>query len=86
MITGLREQYRGTVHLFIGTRRSLCEITFMPFIINYNTDTKHHGSLSHFIFKSGHPLRLEICHCAEALPVITSALFLNGSVEGVFLF
>jgi hypothetical protein len=26
------EQYRGIVHLFIGTGRSLCKITFMPFI------------------------------------------------------
>jgi hypothetical protein len=76
----------GTVHLFIGTGYSLCEITFMPFIINYNTNTKHHGSLSHFIFRSVRPLRLEICHCAEALSVITSALLLKGFVEGVFLF
>jgi hypothetical protein len=30
--TNQREQYEGTVHLFIGTGRSLCEITFMPFI------------------------------------------------------
>jgi hypothetical protein len=26
-----REQYGSTVHLFIGTGRSLWEITFMPF-------------------------------------------------------
>jgi hypothetical protein len=31
--TSQREQYGGTVHLFIGTRRSLCEITFMTQII-----------------------------------------------------
>jgi hypothetical protein len=24
-----REQYMGTIHLFIGTGRSLCEFTFM---------------------------------------------------------
>jgi hypothetical protein len=29
--TGQREQFGGTVHLFIGTGRSLWEITFMPF-------------------------------------------------------
>jgi hypothetical protein len=29
--TSQREQYGGTVHLFIGIRRSLREITFMPF-------------------------------------------------------
>ena len=42
-ITRLREQYRGTVHLFIGTGRSMCIITNMPFTINYNNDTEHHG-------------------------------------------
>ena len=42
-ITRLHEQYRGTVHLFIGTGRSLCEITFIPFTIDYNHDTKYHG-------------------------------------------
>jgi hypothetical protein len=48
----LREQYGSTVHLFIDTGCSPCKITFMPFTINYNNDTKHHRSLSHFIFKS----------------------------------
>jgi hypothetical protein len=32
MSTSQREQYGGTVHLFIGIGRGLCEITFMPFI------------------------------------------------------
>jgi hypothetical protein len=31
--TSQREQYGSTVHLFIGTGRSLCEITFMPFML-----------------------------------------------------
>jgi hypothetical protein len=57
-ITRLREQYSGIVHLFIGTGRSLCKITFMPLTIDYNNDTKHRGSLSHFIFKSVHPFVL----------------------------
>jgi hypothetical protein len=30
------EQYVGTVHLFIGTGRSLCEFTFMPFTLIIN--------------------------------------------------
>jgi hypothetical protein len=30
--TSQREQYGGTVHLFIGTGRSLCKFTFKPFI------------------------------------------------------
>jgi hypothetical protein len=46
--TRLREQYRGTVHLFIGTWRSLCKITFMPLAIDYNNDIKHRGSFKSF--------------------------------------
>jgi hypothetical protein len=30
--TSQREQYGSTVHLFIGTGRNLCKITFMSFI------------------------------------------------------
>jgi hypothetical protein len=37
--TSKREQYGGTVHLFIGTGRSLCEITFMPFMFNIGLRT-----------------------------------------------
>jgi hypothetical protein len=39
-------------HLFIGTGRSLCEITFMSFTIDYSHDTNFHGFIGHFIFKS----------------------------------
>jgi hypothetical protein len=35
--TSQREQYEGTVHLFIGTGRSLCKITFIPFIFTIDT-------------------------------------------------
>jgi hypothetical protein len=48
----------GIVHLFIGTGRSLCTITSMPFTIDYNNVIKHHGSLGHFIFKSVRPFVL----------------------------
>jgi hypothetical protein len=34
--TGQREQYGGTVHLFIGIGRSLWEITFIPFTFIIN--------------------------------------------------
>jgi hypothetical protein len=54
----VREQYKGTVHLFIGTVDSLYIITFIPFTMNYNNGTEYHGSLSHFIFKSVHPFVL----------------------------
>jgi hypothetical protein len=54
VITGEpREQYRGTVHLFIGTVHSLYIITFIPFTMNYNNDTEYHGSLSQFTPSSG---------------------------------
>jgi hypothetical protein len=53
--TSQREQYMGTVHLFIGTGRSLCEITFMSFTTSYNHDTNYHGSIGLFIFKSMQP-------------------------------
>jgi hypothetical protein len=54
--TSQREQYGGTVHLFIGTRPSLCEITFMSFTIGYNHDTNYHGSIGLFVFKSVQPI------------------------------
>jgi hypothetical protein len=37
--TSQREQYGGTVHLFRGTGRSLCEITFMPFMFTIGLRT-----------------------------------------------
>jgi hypothetical protein len=37
--TSQREQYEGTVHLFIGTGRSLCKITFMPFMFTIDLRT-----------------------------------------------
>jgi hypothetical protein len=53
--TNQREQYMGTVHLFIGTWRSLCKFTFIPFTIDYNHDTNYHESVCLFISKSVHP-------------------------------
>jgi hypothetical protein len=49
-----REQYGGTIHLFIGTGRSLCEFTFMSSTIDYNHNTGYHGPIGHFIFKLVH--------------------------------
>jgi hypothetical protein len=37
--TSQREQYEGTVHLFIGTGRSLYKITFMPFMFTMDLRT-----------------------------------------------
>jgi hypothetical protein len=47
-----REQYQGTVHLFIDTGRSPDEITFMSLIINYDHNTDYQGLYNLFLFKS----------------------------------
>jgi hypothetical protein len=47
-----REQYGSTVHLFIGTGRSPCKITPMPFTFANNSIVTHRGLNSLFIFKS----------------------------------
>jgi hypothetical protein len=47
-----REQYRVTVHLFIGTGRSPVEITFMPPTNNYKHDTNYHGLIDLCLFRS----------------------------------
>jgi hypothetical protein len=57
-----REQYRNTVHLFIGTGRSPCKITLMPFTFNSNSIVILRGLIWLFIFKSV-PL---FCRYAEA--------------------
>jgi hypothetical protein len=52
MNTIQHEQYGGTVHLFIGTRRSLCKFTFMPFIFTIDLWTTQQGLDGLFPFKS----------------------------------
>jgi hypothetical protein len=47
-----REQYGGTVHLFIDTGHSPYKITFMPFTFDNNSIVIHRGLNSLFIFKS----------------------------------
>jgi hypothetical protein len=47
-----REQYGGTVHLFIGTGHSPYKITSMPFTFGSNSIVIHRGLNSLFIFKS----------------------------------
>jgi hypothetical protein len=47
-----REQYRSTIHLFIGTRRSPCKITPMPFTFANDSIVIHGGLNSLFPFKS----------------------------------
>jgi hypothetical protein len=47
-----REQYGSTVHLFIGTGRSPCKITPMPFTFANGSIITHRGLNSLFLFKS----------------------------------
>jgi hypothetical protein len=53
--TSQHEQYRGIVHLFIGTGRSPIKITFMSSTTSYNYGTNYHGPIGLFLFKSVHP-------------------------------
>jgi hypothetical protein len=50
--TSQREQYDVTVHLFIGTGRSLCEITFMPLTFTIDLGIIYRGLDNLFLFKS----------------------------------
>jgi hypothetical protein len=45
-------QYGNTAHLFIGTRRSPCKITPMPFTFANESIVIHRGLNSLFLFKS----------------------------------
>jgi hypothetical protein len=54
MNTSQREQYRGTVHLFIGIGRSLCKITVTPFMFTIDVRTIRRGLDGLFPFKSVH--------------------------------
>jgi hypothetical protein len=64
-----REQYGSTVHLFIGTGHSPCEIISMPFTFANDSIVIHQGLNSLFIFKSV----FLFCYHAEALLHTASA-------------
>ena len=53
--TSQREQYEGTVHLFVGTGRSPIKITFMSLMTSYNHDTNYYGLIGLFLFKLVQP-------------------------------
>jgi hypothetical protein len=46
-ITIQREQYEGTIHLFIGNRKGSCAITFMPSTITYRVCKMLQGQYRH---------------------------------------
>jgi hypothetical protein len=50
--TSQREQYGVTIHLFIGTGRSLCGITFVPLTFTIDLGIIYQGLDSLFPFKS----------------------------------
>jgi hypothetical protein len=50
--TSQREQYDVTVHIFIGTGRSLCGITFMPLTFTIDLGIIYRGLDKLFPFKS----------------------------------
>jgi hypothetical protein len=52
VITIQREQYRGIVHLFIGTRHSPDKTTYVSLTTNYNYNIDYQGLYSLFLFKS----------------------------------
>jgi hypothetical protein len=52
MNTSQREQYGGTVHLFIGKGRNLYKITFMTFMFIIDLRTIYQGLNGLFLFKS----------------------------------
>jgi hypothetical protein len=60
------EKYRGTVHLFIGTRRSPGKITFVSLITNYNHNTDYKGLYSIFLFKSVLPFISSMSPCRSS--------------------
>ena len=60
-ITIQREQYGATIHLFIGTGRSLDEITFMSLTFTVNHEANYRGIDSLFPFKSVSPFTSLMC-------------------------
>jgi hypothetical protein len=63
VITSQREQYKGTVHLFIGMGHSPDKITFIPLITNHDYDTNYQGLCSLFLFKSVPPFVSSVSSC-----------------------
>jgi hypothetical protein len=56
-----REQYGNTVHLFIGTGRSPCKITFRPFAFDNNSKVIYLGLDSLFLFNKSVSSFLSSC-------------------------
>jgi hypothetical protein len=66
MITGPREQYGNTIHLFIGTGHSPDKITFMSLVTNHNHDTNYQGLCGLFLFKLVPPFVSSVSSCRSS--------------------
>jgi hypothetical protein len=65
--TSQREQYGGTVHLFIGTGRNPVKITFISLITNYNHDINYQGLSGLFLFNLVLPFVSVASSCRSSL-------------------
>ena len=76
-----REQYKSTVHLFIGTGRSPCKITSRPFAFDNNSIVIYLGLDSLFLFKSVSSFlpscRSSLAHSFGSVPSFVSLVLLH---------
>jgi hypothetical protein len=70
-----REQCGGTVHLFIGTRRSHGKNTFMTLICTHNRNVNHQGLTSLFIFGSVLCLTFVVVLSRSCHPLVVASAF-----------
>jgi hypothetical protein len=79
-----REQYRSIVHLFIGTGRSPCKITFRPFVFDNNSIVIYRGLNSLFLFKSVSSFlpscRSFLAHSFGSVPSFVLFVFLHPTI------
>ncbi len=79
-----REQYWGTVHLFIGTGRSPCKITSRPFAFDNNSIVIYRGLDSLFLFKSVSSFlpscRSFLAHSFGSVPSFVLFMFLHPAI------
>jgi hypothetical protein len=79
-----REQYRSTVHLFIGTGRSPCKITSRPFAFDNNSIVIYRDLNSLFLFKSVSSFlpscRSFLAHSFGSVPSFVLFVFLHTAI------
>jgi hypothetical protein len=79
-----REQYRITVHLFIGTGHSPCKITSRPFAFDNNSIVIYQGLDSLFLFKSVSSFlptcRSFLAHSFGSVPSFVLLVFLHTTI------